>query len=336
MEIKIFIWEENNICYRNNNKIYKNVILNTGTIIKGQFENQICTTTIDGNIKIISDSNYYLDGYHWPESYNNQYKIYDNIIRNYQQNINLNTIFEYKYENIKCFYFINPFMFSNSGHDLSTIFNYINYIKNNNIKTIIIIKEYTKTNNFKLVKDILPNDIEIIELLPETIYKFNEIIIIEQIILNIFYHTYLIDDLKNIIRNKYSEKYYDYKNKNIILMKTNRNKNVMLQHTVINCENFLIKLEKLNYIYIIPEDIDIFYLSLLLMYANKIIFSTGSIFYTNNIFFNKDAQLYYITPHINHDCYIHHILSGKFKYILIKKSNIEDDEIDEYINLINT
>jgi hypothetical protein len=169
---------------------------------------------------------------------------------------------------------------------------YVDYINKNNINNILIIKDYKLTNNFKLLINLLPNNINIIELIPETIYKFNEIIIIEQMIFNIYYHEYLIDKLKNIIVNNYFNKFQDYKN--IILMKTNRNKNVLAEITRINCENLLLKLENKNYINIIPEDYDIFYLALLLMNANKIIFSTGSILYTNKIFFNNNAKLYYI------------------------------------------
>ena len=35
MEHKLFVWEENNICYKSPDKIYNNVLLNTGTVVKG-------------------------------------------------------------------------------------------------------------------------------------------------------------------------------------------------------------------------------------------------------------------------------------------------------------
>ena len=57
-KLNIFIFEENNICYKNDSSIYDNIMLNTGTIIKGQFENQICTTMINDDIKIITTSNH--------------------------------------------------------------------------------------------------------------------------------------------------------------------------------------------------------------------------------------------------------------------------------------
>ena len=248
----------------------------------------------------------------------------------YEKNKDVN----YEFENIMCFYFINPFMFSNSGHDLSTILDYINYIIKNNIKNILIIKGYTETNNYKLIKNILPKDINIIELLPETIYFFKKMIIIHQNIFNIYQHKYLINNLKDTIINKYSEKYIDYKNKNIILMKTNRNKNVMLKYTQINCEKLLSELEKLNYLYIIPEDTDIFYLALLLMNASKIVFSTGSVLYTNKIFFNENADLYYITHKNNINTCMDGVNTEKLKYIFYENNDFDDDKTNDVLNQI--
>ncbi len=132
LKYNLYMYEENNICYKNSCLTYNNVLLNTGSIIKGQFENAICTTIIDSDIKIITDSNHYLSCPNWGSGYNNVYKIYDNIEKNFNQNVGYSNINQ-EFENIKCFYFINPFIFSNSGHDLSTMLNYVNYIRNNNI-----------------------------------------------------------------------------------------------------------------------------------------------------------------------------------------------------------
>ncbi len=181
----------------------------------------------------------------------------------------------------------------------------------------------------------MPSEICIIELLPESIYHFKEIIIIEQMIMNIFCHKYLIDELKNIIINKYSMKYEDYKNKNIVLIKSNRNKMVMLPHTQIHCEQLIVELEKLNYIYIIPENYDIFYLVLLLLFAKKIIFSTGSILYTNKIFFNEQSHLYYIT-HKN-DLYtcMDGINTQKLTYILYENNIFDELKTNEILKIID-
>lgn len=77
-------------------------------------------------------------------------------------------------------------------------------------------------------------------------------------------------------------------------MKTHRNKNVMLPMTQFNCEDFLSNLEKKDYLYIIPEDIDVFKLAIYLLFAATIVYSTGSILYTNKIFFNYNAKLVYM------------------------------------------
>jgi hypothetical protein len=185
-------------------------------------------------------------------------------------------------------------MFSNSGHDLSTLLDNINYINKNNIKNIIIMNGYKDTNNYKLCSHLLNKNVTIHELLPETIYKFKKIIIIDQMIAHINLHTYLIEDLKNIIIEKYSHLYTDYKDKKLILIKSNRNKNVLLEDSRVNCEDLLLKLEELNYVNIIPEETDVNLLVLMLMYANKIIFSVGSVLYTNKIFFNPNAKLFHI------------------------------------------
>lgn len=330
MKHKLFVWEENNICYKNQNpdKTYNNVLLNTGTVVKGQFENQICTTKIDEEIKIISDSNHYIHGHKWGDGYNALYKIFDNIIRNFQQNIDINQSINTDFENVKCFYYINSFMFSNSGHDLSCMLNYVDYINKNNIKNIVTLKNYKNTNNFKLLIHLLPTDINIIELSHETVYFFKEIIIIDQVVYNILCHNYLICNLKNIINEKYSNQYSDYKNKNIILMKTNRSPNVMLQSTVLQCESLLVKLENMGYIYVVPENMDIIYLALLLMNANNIVFSTGSILYTNKIFFNENAKLYFINGYRNFDANCHGLSRKNFTHI---NAFMNDDEIIKII-----
>ena len=76
-------------------------------------------------------------------------------------------------------------------------------------------------------------------------------------------------------------------------MKTNRNKSVMANNTQIHCEEMLVYLENHNFISLIPEEMDIFELCIYLLFANKIIFSTGSIIYTNKIFINPNAKLLY-------------------------------------------
>jgi hypothetical protein len=189
---------------------------------------------------------------------------------------------------------LNTFSFSNSGHDLSTNFDYINYILTHNIKNILIYKNYKNNNNFKLLNLLLPNDVNFIELDENKIYKIKNIVIIHPEFYNIFKHPILINNLIEKVKNNYAEKYKELYNKKIVLMKTNRNKNVLLENTRINCEEMLLELEKNDYIVLIPEEIDIFKLCILLLFCSKIVFSTGSVIYTNKIFINTNAKLLFL------------------------------------------
>ena len=71
----IFMWNDNNILYSNVNNTYNNVILHTGSVIKGQWENSICVTNDNNTTKVISNSNHFLHGFKWGAQYNNLYKI---------------------------------------------------------------------------------------------------------------------------------------------------------------------------------------------------------------------------------------------------------------------
>jgi hypothetical protein len=314
---KLFRWNENNILYKNENNIYTNVYLHSGTVVSGEWENSVCFTKIKNELKVIENSNHFINGNEWNEGYNSMYHIFDNIVRNYNEVLDIfnkdssnnlvdgsnnlvdgsnNLIFNDA--NIY-FYMINPFVFSNSGHDLSIMLNYVDYIIKNNIKHILILKNYKNTNNYKLIEKILPTDCIIYELEHNHIYKIKNIIILYELFHNIKNYInenlYLIDNLKKIAIDNYSDTFSDCYDKNILLIKSNRNKNVMLPNTKIDSEELINKLEEQEYIYIIPEEIDIFKLAIYLLFAKKIVFSTGSILYTNQIFFNYNAKLIYLS-----------------------------------------
>ena len=294
----LFRWNEPNILYNNTSNHYSDVYLHTGTIAKKmQWENSVCFTHVENTLKIISNSNHYLHGKNWGRDYNYWHKIYDNIIRNYKEVSENISNMENKYdldENKTYFYMINAFCFSNSGHDLSTMLDCVDYINKNNITDIIIFKNYKETHNFKLISLLLPDGCNFIELDENKIYKIKNIIIIFPQIYNIFKYQSLIESLRLNISNLYGEKYKHLHNKKIVLMKTNRNKNVRAISTQIHCEPLLLELEKNGYNVIIPEEIDLFELCISLMYANTVVFSTGSIIYTNKIFINPSAKLVFI------------------------------------------
>lgn len=332
----IFRWNVENSLYSNENNNYNNVYLNTGTVVKGQWENPICLTKTDNTINVISNSNHFLHGHEWGTGYNYTYKIFDNLVRNYtnilnaqEQNIN----YELHNDNTY-FYMLDAFSFSNSGHNLSNILNMAQYILNNNIKNILIFKNYKNTNNFKLIELLLPINCNFIELNENLIYKIKNITIIYPEIFNILKHTNLIHKLKNKIAEDYSVLYNNCKNKNIILMKTNRNKNVMLEHTRVKCEKLLLMLEEQNYINLIPEEIDIFNLCIYIMYANKIIISDGSVIYTNKIFINDNTKLFGIVPGENRSSCFSGLKS--ITYLSYKNNILTDSEcMDFYDSIVN-
>jgi hypothetical protein len=223
---------------------------------------------------------------------------------------------------------IDAFVFSNSGHFLSNLLNYSNYIINNNIKDILILKGTKNTHGFKLMDKILPSDCTFYELDISQLYLIKNIIIIPDLHFNIYAHVHLIEKLKNIIIQDYYNTYKDCINKNLILMKTNRNKNILLECTRVNCEEFLQNLEQKGYIYLCPEEEDIFKLCIYLLYANKIVFSTGAILYTNQIFFNDLAKHISVSHHDNNGCLCGQTKSNIKPTLFIKYNK------DNYLNII--
>jgi hypothetical protein len=335
---KLFTWNPDNLLYNKDNNNYNDVYLHTGTIIKNQWENCICTTEINNSIKIISNSNHFLHGPNWGVGYNNQYKIYDNLVKNFMDIQNVKELGLYVnndlFNNNTYFYMMDSFSFSNSGHNLSNVLNMTDYIIINNIKNILIPKNYKNTHNFKLINLLLPKDCVYIELNENCIYKINNIIIIHPNICNIQDKLHLIDQLKNTISLNYSELFNNCKNKNIILMKTNRNKNVMLKHTQIHCEKLICMLEQNEYINLIPEEMNIFELCIYIMYANKIIFSDGSVIYTNKIFINESSKLIGITYNKTNVWCFHNLKN--INLLGYTNNNLTDEEcIDMYNQIIN-
>jgi hypothetical protein len=331
-DYKLFKWNEGYIGYSNSTNLYKDVYINTGTNVKGEWQNVIAVQFVDTGTKIIENINHFIHGPNWGAHYNNTYKIYDNLVKNYIEILNLKkkeNIFKSRqfrkltfinnnteinnnssidelnlqyYNDAIYFSMLDAFSFSNSGHNLSDFLNRVYYVVKNNLKHILIYKGYKNTHNFKLLTLLLPADCLFYELEFNSIYKFNNIVVIYPVTMNILLHEPLICELRNRIINDWSKNLSHLKNKKIILMKTHRNSNVMLKRTQFNCEQFLKELEKKGYIYIIPENLDVFELSVYLLFANTIVYSTGSILYTNKILFNYTAKLVYIDIGIHGAC----------------------------------
>ena len=300
---KLFKWNHEYIGYSNKTNLYKDVYMNTGTNVNGEWQNVIAIHFCkDSEPSVIENINHFIHGSNWGVDYNNKYKIYDNLVKNYIEILNVkksetddgNGLNLQYYNDTIYFSLLDAFSFSNSGHNLSDFLNRVDYIIKNGLKHILIYKGYKNTHNFKLLSLLLPADCLFYELELNSIYKFNNIIVIYPVIMHILLHEHLIHTLRNCIIDDWSQKLSHLKNKKIILMKTHRNHNVMLKHTQFNCEPFLKELEIKGYIYIIPEDLDIFELCIYLLFADTIVYSTGSILYTNKIMFNYDATLIYM------------------------------------------
>ena len=326
---KLFRWNEKNILYEDNSSVYKDVYLHTGSVNKGEWENCVCFTYINNEEKIISNSNHFINGFEWGDGYNNQYKIYDNIVQNYNdfKEFDINKSYDFDTEKTY-FYMLDAFSFSNSGHNLSTVLDCANYIISNNIKDILIYKNYKNTHNFKLISLIIPDNCNFIELDENKIYKFKKLIIIHPEFLNIHLHENLIDKLIEIIVEKYAEKFLHLHNKNIVLMKTNRNKNVMLRHTQIMCEDMLVILENNDFVVLIPEEIDLFELCIYLLFANKVVVGDGSVLYTNKIFINTKAKIIYLSINANYPKCSYGIKNSEIKLLTCKNNHLTREECE--------
>jgi hypothetical protein len=146
------------------------------------------------------------------------------------------------------------------------------------------------------------------------------------IIRNIFLHKNLIDKLIEIIVEKYAKKFSHLHNKNIVLMKTNRNKNVMLPTSQVFCENMLEILEKNDFIVLIPEEIDIFELCIYLLFANKVVLSNGSVLYTNKLFINNKAKLIYLSYDERYPGCSDGIQNSEIKLLTFKNNTLTYEE----------
>ncbi len=321
----LFIWNTPNLLHDDGDS-YRNVLIHTGSVVKGQFENNICALYLNNQLKVIKHSNHYLDFIDWGVNYNTQYKIYDNIVNNYYEILNCKP-FDSLDDQVY-FYMLNAFCFSNSGHDLSIMLNCIDYILKNNLKNILIYKGYDKCNNFYLIKLLLP-DCNFVELTPNKVYKIENLVVIHQECYNIMKHKHLIHKLSILIPPNEA-----LKNKNIILIKSNRNKNVMLKHTQLNCEDMLVHLESNGFINIIPEEISMLDLFSYLYFANKIVFSTGSVIYTNKLFIRQPTKLLFINQTETTGDMLG--IDGPIKHIKILNNVFTKEQCLEYANEIIT
>ena len=338
---RLFSWNKDNILFNDNTNKYTNIYLHTGTYNPNHFEwqNSLCFTSKDSYLKLISNSNYFLSNIDY--GCNSVPYIYNQIIKNYYETLdyynNLHNISRNILDISKTyFYMIDSFVFSHSGHNLSVLLDQVQYIINNNIKDILILSNSRSTDNFKLIELLLPSDCIFYELEFNKIYEISNIVIIYPEFYYIYKHVNVIDNLRNIIYNKYINNYTDCINKNILLIKTNRyiKTNPITGIGHIQCDNLLSYFESRGWIYIDIGNIDIFQLCIYLLTAKNIICSDGSIVYSNKIFFNKDSNIFNL-KHVSRGNDNFLLLEDFKKYYYITFNNYNLDDYSEYKKIIN-
>ena len=287
----IFI-HNSSLHYTNQYNIYANITLTCPSYYENKWHSILAITQDN---KIISNSNtfYWENAQNLEKNWtvqNDHNKIYDRIVYTYHflKNSNINNRVHIDQE---CFLLANPHTCVNSGHELSIIFDSVDYIRKHNIQKIVIFNyAYKYPNNLNLLKLLVPED-KLLFIKFNVIYQFKKIHIIKQELHNICKHQYLIDELKYKIMAKYPNP-TKYKNKKIIMIKNIRNLQVARCNDQFICEKLFKELSKRDYVIINPEEMNIFELAILLLNAKIIISSYGGILYTNQIFFGMSAEIY--------------------------------------------
>jgi hypothetical protein len=196
------------------------------------------------------------------------------------------------------FLLVNPFSASNIGHDLSILFDRIHYYKMNKLTMPVVVAEYMNVipRSLEICRMLLP-DTEFFFIPSNKIINFTKLIVPRNIIFNICLHrTTIIKELIDLCYASVSKDILEsYKNKKVILMKTNINKQVITSATCFKCSDTINILTKdYDFLYINPEIMPMRDIILYLVHAKKIVTSFGAISYAHAIFFNPDIKYDFI------------------------------------------
>jgi len=289
----LFTWNTPNTqCAVSETNVYKDVLIHTGTRKKGEWENSIAV--IESTREVVSNSNHFLHCRDWGNWYNVRYNIYSNIIRNYAETGTKSVDISLQ-PGPMYFYMLSAFSFSNSGHNLSEMLNCVAYLcSHSDIRHVIIPQGYWDTHNGRILRLVLPDDCVFYEVPFCMLVRVPAVIILHPVHFNITKYMSLVNRITDQITTKYCALYSEWHGKRVILMKTMCNKNVMLSYTQFKCDTLIDCLIGCGFIYVIPEEMDVFQLAVCLMTADHIVYSTGSILYTNQIFFNPNAKFTYM------------------------------------------
>jgi hypothetical protein len=309
--------------------LYSDVLIHTGSIEQFQWQNCIAVKKTDDKLKVITGSNHFLT---WTSKdsiggYDIRYNIFSKLKDNYYDIFNNTKPINYDFDDDKTYvYLLDAFSFSNSGHNLSECLDKANYIIQNGYKNVLIFRGFKEKHNYKFIEILLP-DVNFIEIDLDTIYLVKNIVVIPDCFFTIWKHYDLIQTLKTKVCEKYEDLYSEFKNKKIILMKTNRNINVYERSIQFVCEDMLVDLEANGYINIIPEDCDPFKLIIYLMFAKTIIISNGAVLYTNKIFYNLSANIIWIGFKCPVNGCSDNIIAPSLKFIYVQSLILNKDEI---------
>lgn len=269
----------------------------------------LATTMNDEPNRVIANSNsFYWEGKNGAFALQNKrHRIYDRLvytyhrIRNYPRDRHVVVAHD-----DECLVVANAFTSINSGHDLSIILDMVAYYRAHpSITKIIILKAaHWIPNNYTLLRMLLGVEgcKKLFELEWNKVYRFANIHIPRQQIINITKHANLCEELRQHIMRESAElavqpalgQQLQSKGARVVLLKTHRDRNVISVNNQLVCENLLQRLEQSGWIVINPEKSNIIWVCATLLQAETIVFSYGSIVYTHMIFFNPKAKLKWI------------------------------------------
>jgi transcription termination factor NusA len=189
----------------------------------------------------------------------------------------------------------NPFSGTNIGHDLSIMFDRIQYYKTNKLSCPVILTEYNRhvPTSLEIVKMLLPSA-DIFYLPYDKIVLFEKLIAPDTVIFDICKHAaILVPQLVSKAAENLKGDIKLYKNRKIFLVKNDTQALRITQDNTFHCPDTMKLLEdSYDYVIINPEVMDINRIIIYLYYASKIITSYGAISYAHTIFFNEKADTY--------------------------------------------
>jgi hypothetical protein len=285
---KYCIFQNNNID-TNDTQIRYNNIKYIFPIMSGDFHTCLGVK----NNKVIPNTNSFInDPVAKPDDYEYKHHMCAqiNIIYDYLKN------HEYKNTiNQTVCNFMTPFDCANIGHNLSIIFDYIHQYRLLNLDCPIVLSNNSKKypNALNIIK-LFFSENKIIFIENDTVYRFEDIYILRPEIMNIMKHNNILTECHDKIIETHSD-IDSFKNKNIVLIKTTHNQNMVNKYLAFKIDNLKKHLESLeDWIILDPENNNIYDIIRYATYANKIITCFGAINYAHAPFFSHNAQVFFL------------------------------------------